>query len=168
MDTNRNAKEIIALIEDIIFPYEVPEVYELKCEKFCSQYDMQLIKECIRIARVQYIKKDTNDLATGESAKLFLDKLGGVLYYRHIEKTDPIKSKINHARNKINLKFNYINDDIYYKLMIRYVDFLKANGYTEQEIALEIETICIKFIRISTSWTNWRNNFEEYLEQIDV
>jgi hypothetical protein len=149
-------KKVIDLINAAINPYLIPEKYEKNAEKWSRQYELKTIKSAIEIGKTNYINY-TDGEASKESANLFLNKLGGIIYNMG---KNPIEQKIVYIINSLPYKFEYYDKDVAKNILFKYVEELKQTyNFSDNEIISKLDQEH-KGLGLYRNWTSWKNHFE--------
>ena len=77
------------------------------------------------------LKISSDNTKSLASIKTFIDKIEGILIYSALPLID---QKIRHIKNIANKKYGYVNSEHTIATMYTYVNLLKNNGYTENQI----------------------------------
>ena len=129
-----------------------------------KKFDFSSILESIDISADKYLKFDGQDGYTDESCNVFISKIGGIIVNKN---KSPINQKISYLIGICRNKFSWINDKLAYTLLTTYVNRLKANELSDEEIFELLDTeIQPKTIELR-NWTQWKQFFETQISQIE-
>ena len=129
-----------------------------------KKFDFSSILESIDISADKYLKFDGQDGYTDESCNVFISKIGGIIVNKN---KSPINQKISYLIGICRNKFSWINDKLAYTLLTTYVNRLKANELSDEEIFEHLDTeIQPKTIELR-NWTQWKQFFETQISQIE-
>ena len=129
-----------------------------------KKFDFSSILESIDISADKYLKFDGQDGYTDESCNVFISKIGGIIVNKN---KSPINQKISYLIGICRNKFSWINDKLAYTLLTTYVNRLKANELSDEEIFGHLQTeIQPKTIELR-NWTQWKQFFETQISQIE-
>jgi hypothetical protein len=131
--------------------------------RLIKKYEIPDILESIDISADKYLRFDGKDV-TEESCKVFINKIGGILVNKN---RSPVQNKISYLIGIGRNKFSYFNEKMGYTLLTTYVNRLKTNELSDEEIFGHLQTeIQPKTIEFG-NWTQWRQFFETQISQIE-
>ena len=130
---------------------------------YVKKYTYEAIVKAVNISAEQYLVFE-GDIATDDSADIFLNKIGGILHNLHLS---PVNKEISHAKSLARQQFGYFNETIGSSLMRQYVDALKNAGYSEEEIIKDLQTEMKRLIYESSSWTSWKHSVEGWIDELN-
>jgi len=129
-----------------------------------KKFDFSSILESIDISADKYLRFDGKDGYTDESCNVFISKIGGIIVNKN---KSPVDQKISYLIGICRNKFSWINDKLAYTLLTTYVNRLKANELSDEEIFEHLDTeIQPKTIELR-NWTQWKQFFETQISQIE-
>ena len=130
---------------------------------YVKMYSYDAIVKAVNISAEQYLDYDGN-IVTGDSAGIFLNKIGGILHNLHLS---PVDKEVSHVKSMARQQFGYFNEFMGNSLLLRYVDALKYANYSEEEILDDLQTEMKRLVYNSSSWTSWRNAVERWIDDLE-
>ena len=130
---------------------------------YVKMYSYDAIVKAVNISAEQYLDYDGN-IVTGDSADIFLNKIGGILHNLHLS---PVDKEVSHVKSMARQQFGYFNEFMGNSLLLRYVDALKYANYSEEEILDDLQTEMKRLVYNSSSWTSWRNAVERWIDDLE-
>lgn len=155
-------EQIISIIESKLYPISLNERGKTKIRELSRQFDYDLIIESIDAGFLNYIKfKDGKP--TKESCEIFLNKLGGIARNKSLS---PIDKQIQFLINTANKRFEYFDKQKAQGILTKYVAALKHANWGEKEIVKDLSNDMLGLLYRSTSWTNWKNKINDWIEDV--
>ena len=128
-------KKIETIISEKIRPFSLNEKGRADIARLVTQYQYNILKECIDIGVAKYFRYDDNGQLVQESVNNFLNKLGGIA---HNKSLPAIEQEITHLKNKGKYTFRYWRDDLANQILHDYVKVLRVH-WTEQMVVEDLK-----------------------------
>lgn len=158
------SEEFIEYVEKRIHPFRLLENGRAQLSNLLRKYPENLLLECVDIGVAQYFRYDENDNLIQDSVSSFLSKLGGIAYNKS---RNPIDQEISHIRNKGKNSFAYWNDSYADNLLVNYGNALRNAGWSDAQIAEDLQKEVLKLCNSCRSWTQWRSTLEKWIQDIE-
>lgn len=130
-NSNKEIESIINLVNEKINPFFLSDDDKKKIEKIVKKHGFNKVFEATDISADKYLKITFDNTKSLASIKTFIDKIEGILIYSALPLID---QKIRHIKNIANKKYGYVNPEHTIATMYKYVNLLRNNGYTENQI----------------------------------
>ena len=129
-----------------------------------KKFDFSSILESVDISAEKYLRFDSKGDYLDESYDVFIDKIGGILVNKN---KSPVQNKISYFIGIGRNKFVHFNKKVGYTLLTTYVNRLKTNGWSDEEVLGHLETEIQPKTKEFRNWTQWRQFFETQISQIE-
>lgn len=133
-----------------------------RIDGYVKKYSYDAIVKAINISAEQYLEYD-GDAVTGDSADVFLNKIGGILHNLHLS---PIDGEIAHVKYLARKRLSFFNEFRTTQLLKRYVDALKSADYSEEDVLNDLQSEMKSLIYKSNSWYSWKNAVESWIDDL--
>lgn len=159
-----DAEEFIDYIEEKIYPYTLRENGRANISSLFRKYSEDLLIECVDIGVSQYFQYDSNGDLTQDSARQFLNKLGGIAYNKS---RDPIDQEIYRQKNKCKKSYAYWNDDKAEEIFNDYIRALRNAGWSDEQVLNDLQTEVSRLTNSSYNWTQWSDQMLSWIHDIE-
>lgn len=153
----------VTYIEKYIPELKLTENYKIEIKKWVRKHDHDLIFESIDESANRYLKF-TKEGVDRESAEQFLNKIGGILFFKSLP---PVDQKISWLKMLVNKKFNANGWDVT-SLLSRYANALRNKGWTEDQILNDLQTEVKGVINAEIRYWNFVDKIEKWINDINA
>ena len=130
-NSNKEIESIINLVNEKINPFFLSDDDKKKIEKIVKKHGFNKVFEAADISADKYLKITSDNTKSLASIKTFIYKIEGILIYNSYPLID---QKIRHIKNIANKKYGYVDPEYTIGIMVKYVNLLKNNGFSEDQI----------------------------------
>lgn len=156
--------EFICYVENKIAPYTFRETARASLSELYRKYPLPLLLECVDIGIKQYFRYDENGVLTQDSARHFINKLGGIAYNKS---RSPIDQEVYWIKSKCKKNLSYWDDWRGENLIQKYIESLRKAGWTDRQIINDLHTDFSRLTNSCHSWTQWCGRVEKWIDDIE-
>jgi hypothetical protein len=158
-DTDRLVKHINEQIE----PHSLNENGTKIIAKLLKKYDLVDLFKAIELSADKYLRYDDSDEFTKGSVEEFINKIGGIL---HNLNKPIVQQKASYIKGICRNRFNYFDIRVGSIILNNYIKALKDFGYSDEQIAVDLDNEVMPRTKEARSWTEWRNLIEGWTQEI--
>lgn len=162
-DFEKECKHLIKYIENKIKPHTLNETGKTKISVLLNEFSLEELIKAVDISFNNYIEFDDERNPIKSSVTKFLKKIGGIA---HNNSQSPIVQKINHINNFGKAKFTYWDKSKAHEILVKYVNALSLNNWTDEEILSDLQNASMKVIKESKNWTEWYSKMEGWINDL--
>jgi len=132
-------------------------------EKLIHKFALPDILEAVDISSEKYLKYDTANNLTEDSILDFINKIGRILNFNN---KPPIDRKLAYIKGICRNRFNYWDDRKGSIILNTYVDALKKQEWTEEQIMEDLVNELEPKTKEANNWSEWRSLVERWTDDI--
>ena len=170
-DTDRLVKHINEQME----PHSLNENGTKIIAKLLKKYDLVDLFKAIELSADKYLRYDDSGEFTKGSVEEFIKKIGGIL---HNFNQPIVQKKASYIKGICRNRFNYFDMKVGSIILNNYIKALKDHGYSDDQIADDLDTEVMPRTKKSKNWTEWKKfmerwtmdvyGFDDLLESVDM
>ena len=155
--------EIVKYIEiKINNEFSINENGKLNIKKYIKNRDLSVIYDAIDLSANSYLRYE-NDKLSKESVENFLSKIPGII--KNLLKP-PVEQKIAKVLSFGRQTFTYWDRNEVYEILTYYADTLKSKGWSEDQVAKDIDIEIIKVLNKSKNYSAFICKIGDWIEDI--
>lgn len=140
-------------VEAKIKPFPVSENVKINFKGYLKKYGIQKVLDAIDVSAGMYIRHSNFNGVTEESAEIFLDKIGGILFNKNLS---PVEQKLAYIKNNAKRNLGYFDPRKSSILLKEYVAGLRSClKYSDDEIIKDLENELIPNLDKEYNWSGW-------------
>ena len=156
-------KGFIRYLEGKMSPYKLNEKGKSTARQLYSRFSCDLLKEATEISFSQYLRFDEEGNPTEESVGVCFQKIGGIA---HNKTLGPIDAAIGHILAIGQKSYSYWNDYSARDTIRTYITALGKAGFSDAEIANDLEKEVVPLIKNSANWSAWCSRMAGWTEDV--
>jgi|GEM_PF-1878772 len=160
--------ETVEMIKDFIeakiYPIGISENGKNNLKNHLLKYGIENVLDAVDVSASAYLKYSNVNGVTEESAEIFLNKIGGILFNKNLS---PIEQKLAYIKNNAKNKLGYFDQRKASILLKEYVSTLRNLWkYSDDDIMKDLDNELIPSLEKEYNWTGWSQFIEGWTESI--
>ena len=163
IDDEKN-KRVFEYVNNLLITRSINATGEANLIKLTKKFQLKDVLKAIDISADSYFRYDEDHNLTMESASLFIDKIGGILFNMNRSAVDNKSSYIKGiCRNRFT---SYFSEQISSIILKQYTVALDQAGWSEERIVTDLEDEVMPLSKETKSWTHWKQQMERWIFDI--
>ena len=159
----KHNEDVFQYINDKITPYSLNPKGESGITKLTKKYKLNDILKAVDMSADTYLRFDKDNELVVESGADFIKKIGGIL---HNMNQPIVQRKASYIKGICKNRFNYFDVRVGSIILNDYIKALKDYGYSDEQIAADLDNEVMPKAKEAKNWTEWRNLLEGWTRNI--
>ena len=157
-------EHVFSYINRNIEPYQLSEKSRQSMVKLLKKYGLEALLKSVDLAAEKYIRFDDEGQVTQDSANAYSTKIGGILVN---EGKSDVEKKMSYIKGICRNRFNYWNVEQGSKLLQEYVNALRDQKYSEDQVYRDLENELQPRTIDCRNWSQWRQLLEKWIDEVN-
>jgi hypothetical protein len=163
IDDEKN-KRVFEYVNNLLITRSINATGEANLIKLTKKFQLKDVLKAIDISADTYFRYDEDHNLTMESASLFIDKIGGILFNMN---RSAIENKSSYIKGICRNRFSsYFSEQISSIILKQYTVALDQAGWSEERILADLEDEVIPLSKEAKSWALWKQQMERWIFDI--
>ena len=163
IDDDKN-KRVFEYVNSLLITRSINATGEANLIKLTKKFQLKDVLKAIDISADTYFRYDEDHNLTMESASLFIDKIGGILFNMN---RSAIENKSSYIKGICRNRFSsYFSEQISSIILKQYTVALDQAGWSEERILADLEDEVIPLSKEAKSWALWKQQMENWIFDI--
>jgi len=163
IDDEKN-KRVFEYVNNLLITRSINATGEATLIKLTKKFQLKDVLKAIDISADTYFRYDEDHNLTMESASLFIDKIGGILFNMN---RSAIENKSSYIKGICRNRFSsYFSEQISSIILKQYTVALDQAGWSEERILADLEDEVIPLSKEAKSWALWKQQMERWVFDI--
>lgn len=160
--------EKVKLVSDywasLMKPFYLSESGLKRLDLLMKKFPLEDVLEAIDIANKKYLQYDNNGNILKDSVEKAFNKVGGICAVKNMPR---INQKLAYVKGICKNRFSYWDDKRGSIILNNYVNALKEQDWSEEQIIEDIENEVIPNTKECSNWSQWKKLLEKWTDDVN-